>query len=357
MMRILLFGEFSGLHVNLKKGLEDLGHEATVVSFGDDFKNIKGDITIKNVCGNKLLRLFTHQVQCFKLLKKIKNYDVVQFISIAPHIIPYDILGYFFIKFIKRNNAKVFFNSCGMDTYNALTQLTFAYSPLCNEIREGNYRNLFLYCNNRSLKITNKIVSLFDGIISSSFTYHCGYKRFSNYIGFIPMPFYIVKKDEANLICGKIKIFYGISRKQFKGTRYILDALERISKKYHDQVEISIVENRPFDEYVKLFDQCNIFVDQACSYGYGMNALLGLSKGKVVLSGNESQNQEFIGIKCPIINIEPSSEHIYNEIEKLVLNSENIPLIGREGTEFLNKLHDARIVAMKYVEYWNLANK
>lgn len=57
-MRILLFGEFSGLHVNLKRGLEDLGHEVTVVSFGDDFKKIKGDITIKNVSGNKLLRLF-----------------------------------------------------------------------------------------------------------------------------------------------------------------------------------------------------------------------------------------------------------------------------------------------------------
>ncbi len=38
MKKILLFGEFSGLHTNLKEGLEELGYEVTIVSAGDGKK-------------------------------------------------------------------------------------------------------------------------------------------------------------------------------------------------------------------------------------------------------------------------------------------------------------------------------
>jgi len=46
--QILLLGEFSGLHTNLKEGLEELGHSANLVSSGDGEKNIKRDIDISS---------------------------------------------------------------------------------------------------------------------------------------------------------------------------------------------------------------------------------------------------------------------------------------------------------------------
>jgi hypothetical protein len=36
-MRILLLGEFSGLHSALRDGLRELGHEAFVASHGDGY--------------------------------------------------------------------------------------------------------------------------------------------------------------------------------------------------------------------------------------------------------------------------------------------------------------------------------
>ena len=45
-MKVLLIGEYSNLHNNLKKGLIDLGHEVTLVSFGDGFKDFSSDIRL-----------------------------------------------------------------------------------------------------------------------------------------------------------------------------------------------------------------------------------------------------------------------------------------------------------------------
>ena len=49
-MRILLFGEFSGLFNCLKEGLVALGHEVYLVSDGNGFKNYPSDFRydIKN---------------------------------------------------------------------------------------------------------------------------------------------------------------------------------------------------------------------------------------------------------------------------------------------------------------------
>jgi DNA-binding response OmpR family regulator len=38
-MKILLVGEYSRLHNSLKEGLNELGHQVTIIATGDHFKN------------------------------------------------------------------------------------------------------------------------------------------------------------------------------------------------------------------------------------------------------------------------------------------------------------------------------
>ena len=45
-MRILLLGEYSNVHWTLAKGLRTLGHEVTVASNGDFWKNYPRDIDL-----------------------------------------------------------------------------------------------------------------------------------------------------------------------------------------------------------------------------------------------------------------------------------------------------------------------
>ena len=71
-MKILLVGEFSGLHNHLKKGLMAIGHEVTLVNNGDAFKDFPTDISIKAKFFKSKLGNIPRQIW-FRLF----NYDLV----------------------------------------------------------------------------------------------------------------------------------------------------------------------------------------------------------------------------------------------------------------------------------------
>jgi len=74
-MKILLFGDFSGLHWALKEGLIELGHEVQLASAGDGWKKIPGaDINLEGGFPLSALKLAANW-------GKFKGHDIVQFIS------------------------------------------------------------------------------------------------------------------------------------------------------------------------------------------------------------------------------------------------------------------------------------
>ena len=48
-MKVLLVGEYSGVHNNLKRGLEKLGVKVILINGGDSWKNFDSDIDRKSV--------------------------------------------------------------------------------------------------------------------------------------------------------------------------------------------------------------------------------------------------------------------------------------------------------------------
>lgn len=354
-MKILLFGEFSGLHTNLKKGLEENGHEVTMVSFGDDFKSLPGDININpNKFKNKYINFISFQLSLFWLLRKLKGYDIVQLVAISQLVIPRGRFGRYFVNILRKRNKKVYLNSCGDDIFVILGFIKQEYSPFQNEIKAGLNWRLFHFCKKSEYFNSKRIVESLDGVIASNSTYHNAYHTFENYKGYIPMPTIVREDKKENIVNEKVKIFFGIgSRRPLKGVEYILEALKKVETVYPEKVDITIVEKIPYQEYITLFDECNIFIDQACSYSYGMNALLGLGNSKVVLSGNEPIVEELLGNSCPVQNIKPNSEDIFNKIERLINNQDLIPQIGSKSYDFAKEFHDYNSVAKKYELIWN----
>ena len=88
-----------------------------------------------------------------------------------------------------------------------------------------------------------------------------------------------------------------------------------------------------------------------------MNPLLAMSKGIICIGGGEEENYEIINEKelRPIINVEPTYESVYEELEKLVLNPERIPDLKRQSTEYVRRHHEYMKVARKYEEYYKQA--
>ena len=354
-MRILLFGEFSGLHTNLKYGLEQLGHEVTLVSTGDGVKQIGGaDVLLKGLSCNRRIAAIQLRLKCLWHLPKFRGYDVVQYI--APFWLPLPKwLQLLYLEYLKRHNHRVYYNSCGSDSFGTINMATLRYSPLSDSILEGDYTGMCQQMIPKNIQYSLQACALFDGIIASSFTYHHSSSRLSNYLGFIPFPAVPIPGPTSFPSTeGTINIFFGYTRTLGKGVRYILTALKRVEGEYGGRVSVQIVQQVPYAEYVKLFDQCHIFIDQSSSYGYGMNALLGLVAGKVVLSGCEPEMQALLDSPCPVINISPDADDIYQKLRGLIEDRDSLHAIGSASYEFVKAVHDPVQVASQYLQKWSI---
>ena len=131
-MRILLIGEYSGLHNSLKEGLITLGHEVIIVSNGDNFKNYASDFSIKSVffsrfwftkkVRNALKRFLNFDfekieraIRFYLILPKLKGFDHVQLInSDALELHPK--ISLFFYKKLFAQNNKASLLVCGDET-------------------------------------------------------------------------------------------------------------------------------------------------------------------------------------------------------------------------------------------------
>lgn len=321
-LRILLLGEFSGLFTNLKIGLEELGHQVDSFHNGDGKKMIGNDYNVLLDVSKGKFGKYIYQNQ---LIKTFQNYDAVFLISVfafSPFVSRH------FFKILSKNNKSIFILSCG-STYElnqAVKKQKFKYYMFSKDKKEMFKYEKRIYdkfFRRNVCKYNEKyILSHCDGIIPIAYEYFLPFKNYKNIKDIIPLPYYsneVISKINND----RIVIYHGLNRPYLKGSNYIVPALEKIKNNYPNEVEILIRSLIPFKEYNEIVKRADIIVDQCKSYCWGMNAVISMAKGKVVLSGAEKETLDYFHLKeCPIINIIPDENQIYEEIEKLILNKE-----------------------------------
>ena len=355
-MKILLLGDFSAFHKNLKEGLCELGHEVTLVSHGDSWKKISNDISLQSPHKGIRGKLDRKYIRPIKLLPKLSGFDIIQFINPLQFSQSFNYNGKLISLLIKRNK-KSFLVAAGDDSFYFKFAPNMKYSPLPTsiEIDENNRRPVWE--KKKTIRWNHTMANLVNGIIPIMYEYAQGYKEFSNLQATIPIPMNI--KDityKENVVKDKIVIFHGLNRPGFKGTAQISQAMDIIQKRYPDKVETIIKGNMPLDDYLDLLDRTNIIIDQIYSYSYGVNAVYSLAMGKVTLSGCEPEClKEFNVENSPIINITPEVSQIVSVLEELIIHPEKVLEIGKLSRKYAEELHDYKKIAQKYIDTWNNA--
>lgn len=364
-MKILLIGEYSNVHWTLAEGLRSLGHTVCVVSNGDFWKDYKRDISL--VRNYSLLGGISYLLKTYTLLPRLRRYDIVQFINPmflelkAERIFP-------IFNYLRRNNKKLFLGAFGMDAYwvNECTRIprTFRYSDF--NIGNTSINNDYTreqaadWQETAKARLNHLMAKECNGIIAGMYEYHTAYKeKHADKLTYIPFPIYpdTSKAPEYYTTDRKLRFFIGIqkSRSVYKGTNIMLRALERIGIHYSEECEILKAENIPFEDYSKMVEKCDILLDQLYGYSPGMNALLAMSKGKIVVGGAEEEcyaiNKE-TSLR-PMVNVIPDEEDVYKKLEWLILNRDKIATMQRESIEFIEKHHHPKNVAEKYIKFWN----
>ncbi|MFL0352239.1 glycosyltransferase [Xanthomarina sp. GH4-25] len=377
-MQILLIGEFSRLHNSLKEGLQELGHDVVLVGNGDLFKQFPADIDLSIKISNQPVLLFfrkvIHKVTNFdiadfevaykfkKALKKLHNFDVVQLInedalSIHPTIqTP-------LLKTLIKQNKHLFLLSCGDDyvTINHYLKEKEAYSVLSPYLNNKSLKKQFHYCLKYVTPAYKKLHSFIYkhscGVIASDIDYHIPLRNNEAYLGMIPNPINTDKiLFEPLQIKDKIHIFHGINTlsKIKKGNDFFDEALEIIQKKYPDKVAIHTTYNLPYKEYINVYNQAHVVLDQVYSFDQGYNALEAMAKGKVVFTGAEKAWLDYYQLEenTVAINALPNVSQIVENLERLIENPNKLIEISKNARAFIEKEHHYIQTATKYLHLW-----
>lgn len=363
-MRILLIGEYSNVHNTLAKGLKALGHDCVVASDGDHWKDYPRDIDLRrefSFRGN-----VSYLYRLLKALTRFKDYDIVQLINpLFLEMKPESVAKAF--RYIREHNKKVVLGAFGMDYYWASVnseQKPLRYSDFnigdttrTDEIAEA-YRKEWTLTKKKEL--CENVADECDAIISGLYEYQVTYEntRHRGKTSFIPFPIEMPDKpaQDIDIVPDKLRLFVGLPKNRvvYKGLDIMLDAAKAVQAKYPDLLEIKTASGVPFAEYQNMMNGCDAILDQLYSYTPSMNSLLAMSKGIVCIGGGEPENYEIIGEKelRPIINVQPTFESCSNEIERLLLNLNNLPLLKRQSIEYVRKHHNHIAVAEKYISLY-----
>jgi len=357
-MKILYFGEYSGLHTLLAKGMKERGHQVTLVGDGNMFHNFPRDIDIRR--GSGPLAGIAHMARMIRLLPRFTGYDIVQLIN--P-----DCFGlraereYHFYRFIRHHNKKIVAGAFGCDWYwvdDGLHHKTFRYGDfyIGDDMREDAAAQSFIseYMDTPKGDYTRFVMEDADWIPTCLYEYQTCYSRyFPKKTEFFPLPVIADCNEPVHAFDNRcIRFFIGIdrARSRYKGTDIMLQALKQVVAHHPEECEIIKVESLPFAEYEMSMNSCDVMLDQLYSYTPSMNSLLAMKKGIVVVGGGEPENYDIIHEEQlrPIINVEPTFESVCQQLEWLIAHKHLIPRLKAESIAYVKKHHDYRKVAGKY---------
>ncbi len=378
-MRILLVGEYSRLHNSLKEGLLKNGHEVTLISNGDWFKNYPSDISIKptltttnpiNYFRQIIFKFFKIDIckieigiKFYQKLPLLKNFDVVQLINEAP-IQTFAFFERYLLQKLFHQNKNTFLLCCGVDyaVVNYLVKDIQKYSiltPYFNNVKaKKEYDYVFFYLSRRHKKTHQLVIRSIQGIIASDIDYVLAIKNNSLYKAFIPNA---INTDKIAFIPNKITdiiiLFLGINRANYfaKGISFFEDALKIIKIKYSNKVEIIIAENLQYNEYINQLKKAHIVLDQVYSYDQGYNALESMAMGKTVFTGAETEFLDYYNLTedTVCINALPNVNYLINKLSYLIENPIKIEEIGISARKFIETHHQNINVAKEYEKVWN----
>lgn len=354
MSRILLLGELSGVHQDLRHGLLHLGHEVVVAHSRLATDEFASDIPLFRPPPGPLSRqsMVREVASQLRHANKMTGFDVVQVMT--HKFFNWKIQARMLAWLKARNKKLVIVNTACSKSYNQMAS-QLAYRPCDDCLKLDLSADRCPYDSKAEREAEELAFGLADAVVSTQYDYSMslGQHSHASKVVRIALPVNTDVHRYAPLPQGDaVRIYYGETRHGYKGGRHILEALRRFEGSVHSSLATIVHTPRiPFREYLEELDQAHIVIDQANSFSAGMNALYAMARGRVVLTGAEPESSAYFGISPqdnPAINIRPDADQIFEVLRGLVLNRQRLPVIGAMSADYVARYHTAPVVAEKY---------
>ncbi len=126
-----------------------------------------------------------------------------------------------------------------------------------------------------------------------------------------------------------------------KGTKYVIESMERLKIKY--DFEFILVMNKTQKEALEIYKNADIIIDQMFGQSYGVFAVESMALGKPVITYITDEVKRAFPPELPIFSA--SIETLDEVVEKLILNGKLREQAGRAGRKYVEDYHDNRKIA------------
>jgi glycosyltransferase involved in cell wall biosynthesis len=140
-------------------------------------------------------------------------------------------------------------------------------------------------------------------------------------------------------------IVHAPSKKNIKGTKEILDAIEQLKGKYN--FDFKLVHNLEHAKSLEIIRNCDIMVDQLSVGSYGVAALEAMAFGKPTICYLKSSLIPKYPSDLPIVNANPDT--IVDVLESLLVDKQRRYTIGRKSRSYVEANHDAHKITRQLI--------
>jgi hypothetical protein len=357
-LKIMLVGEVSGVHRELRAGLGRLGHEITQAHTGDTYRRFDADITYEQVTADARRAPLTFAKQLstqLKMLSGVRGYDVVQFIS--AKFIHWRLQQLALPLLRKQNGAVVMVNvSCSAEFNRFMRDQT---KTPCAECKRFDLTNgACPWEQEHERRFEERVYRSASALVATHHWYFEPLRRLNLDVPIfraaLPIDLEGVQVNPPRTN-GPLRVYYGETRHGFKGGEHIVPAIEDLARTHPDDFEFVRTSRIAFKDYLRRLDECDVLIDQANAAGMGMNAVYAMARGKVTLTGAETEELEFLDAapaEAPMVNVRPSAEQIRSQLLSLLDDREATRARGLASRAFVERFNSADVVARRFVSVY-----
>ena len=139
-----------------------------------------------------------------------------------------------------------------------------------------------------------------------------------------------------------IKIVHAPSKRDIKGTKYVLEAYDELRRKYNN-IELVLVEGKTQKDAFEIYKTADIIVDQLFAGTYGVFAIESMAMGKPVITYISEEMKRKLPEELPIVS--GNMHTVKDAIEKLILDGQLRRQKGIAGREYVENYHNYKYVA------------
>lgn len=354
-MKILLVGEASRVHRNLKVGLLALGAECRHVTQSDSTSWREFDDSFSPAYSGFIGGVARNIAPFFKLMQ-LDSYDVINFTNTITAVHG-RYTKWLDIPLFRKKTKLMSYYALGCDEIGLIRRNeSLPYSPCetCLASKDTLSKDCDFIYNPRfdkSKKITNKY---FDFGACSMVEYGHVEQIFGKDFSRIQFPVDVSRIKYYPAKTGSsTKIIHTPTRRGFKGTSVVLQAIE-ILKERRSDFDFYLIEGLPYTEYLEKIAGADVVIDQIYSQSPGMNGLEMMAAGKVVLTGSTAIGRSYFDFMrdTPAIDAPPEAALLANHLDQLLDRKNEFGVLAEQGRSYVEVNHSLTKVAGKFLEEW-----